>query len=131
VKSGMLRWNESEDVVEVNSAEHLLELLDSISRSASPDKPIIATLHIHNHIVGIGLGFEHSFVHIESEERDPPYWITTGDLEEDGVIEFFFHGVHQTEISKSNLIERKKAREVISKFFQSGERPEDVSWVQV
>jgi hypothetical protein len=124
-------WSEHEPSIEVESCEQLNSTLDLIASRCREGCPTIATIDVHEHQIGIGLGLPESFVHIELESGDPPYMVTVGDSEVDGGVDFYLHNYHHTEIPRRNLIPTTQAKVVVEEFVRSGRRSADVQWEEV
>jgi hypothetical protein len=61
----------------------------------------------------------------------PPYLVTVGAAEPDGVATFFFMGRHHTEIPRRHLIDAPLAHEVVREFFNTGQRSARVRWEEI
>jgi hypothetical protein len=126
-----LRYAEGEAPAGVSTVEQVDRWLDRLSISTPPAHPSIVTLHVHGLEVGVGIGLPESFVHVESESGEPPYFVTVGDGAADGVVAFYLHGWHHTEISRRHLIPAARAREVVRHVFETGQRSPSVEWEEV
>lgn len=126
-----VKWKESEPDVRLSSVEELDIWLDVFEKKCSTDFPVIITVLVHGYEVGIGLGFQVSFVHIEHKSGEPPYLITANDILSDEVIAFYLHGNHHTEISKHNLVPTAVAKEIVREFCISGKPSPRVVWEEV
>jgi hypothetical protein len=61
----------------------------------------------------------------------PPYLVTVGDLDADGVTTFYFMGSHHTEIQRRHLISATLARDATREFFDTARRSERVEWEEI
>ena len=126
-----LRWSENHPLVDV-PPEQLARCLDNIA--AKCDKagfPFIIDVTVHGYEMLLGVGLPQSFVHIESQTRKPPYFITVGDPAAEGTVSFYLHGAHPTEILRRNLISTPEAVRVAREFLESGQRSNSVEWEEV
>ncbi len=126
-----VRWSEADPPVEVAGGKDLEDCLLSVAAKCRPALPIIAQVYVHGFEVGLGLGLPESFVHVERESGQPPYIITVGAPEAEGVVAFYLHGQHHTEIPRRNLISTPEALRVVRDFFERGSRSTSVEWEEV
>jgi hypothetical protein len=126
-----VRWSETHPPKEV-SADHLSDCFDGISsKCRESGVPFIVDVIVHGYEVSLGLGLPESFVHITAESGQPPYFITVGQSSAPGVVAFYLHGAHHTEIARRNLISTPDAIRVIREFLERGERSATVEWEEV
>lgn len=126
-----VRWSESDAPVEVADGTRLEDCLRGVAAKCLPGLPIIAQVYVHGFEVGLGLGLPESFVHVERESGEPPYVITVGAPEAEGVVAFYLHGQHHTEIPRRNLISTPEALRIVREFFERGSRSTSVEWEEV
>ena len=81
--------------------------------------------------VYLGLAGELGFVHVTPVPDRPPYIITVGDSERDGIVEFFLHGEHHTEIEARHLISAEEAWGAVREFLESGKLLSSLRWEEV
>ncbi len=124
-------FDEKSDGLEIPDLKELDQVLDQAHFNALNSLPTIVSIEMHNALLYIGLGLEKSFIHFMSSNNEPPYFSSLGDNDLDGVISFYLHGNHHTEIQRKNLIPLDKARFIVATFFQTGIRSEIVSWEEV
>ncbi len=124
-------FDEKSDGFEITDLIEFDQVLDQVHSNALDSLPTIVSIEMHNALVYIGLGLEQSFIHFMSSNNEPPYFASVGDKDLDGVIEFYLHGNHHTDIQRKNLIPLDKARFIVKEFFQTGIRPEIVAWEEV
>jgi hypothetical protein len=130
-KTAKVRWSEAEPPVEVVDGKHLADCLRSVAAKCREGLPIIVQVYVHGFEVGLGLGLPESFVHVERESGEPPYVITVGASEAEGVVAFYLHGQHHTEIPRRNLISTPEALRIVQEFFERGSRSTSVEWEEV
>jgi hypothetical protein len=129
--SVVLTWSDNEPNVQLSSVDDLDKWLDEFTTSYSEDLPTIITIDMHDHQVGIGVGLQQSFVHIEHVSGLSPYLITVSDNVSDGYVAFLLHGQHHTEIPKRNLIPAFQARQIVREFCVTGNRSTNAKWEEV
>ena len=127
----LLEHKEKEKPIEIANVAELDHLLDEIASNTTPEHPIIVFVYAYGYQVSIGLGHTESFIHFESESGEPPYLITVGDEEAEGVLAFFLFGNHHTEIPRRYLIPIEEARDIVKEWLQTGVRPMDQKWEEV
>src|SRR5512146_1286374 len=121
---------EGEPPITVSALAQLDRALDSIAAQCPSDKPTIVEVKVHGHILTLGLGASESFVQL-TESDDPPYNVTVGQNSGEGEVAFFFHGVHDTQIPRRNLVPLSTARAIVREFVATGRRPSITAWEEV
>lgn len=125
--TGRLMWSEQESVADVATVAELDAQLDALDQVARRGRPTIVSLSAHGRELTFGLGARRCVVQWE-EEPGGPYMVTRGDDDTPGVMEFFLHGEHHTEILRRNLIPAEQVRQVVREFFETGRRSDTVAW---
>lgn len=126
-----VQWSEQEPVIEVSNADELKHALDNIEAMVNPDRPMIVFVEAHGYQVCLGLGHKESFVHFEQSSGDPPYMVTLGNRDAEGIVAFYLFGNHHTEIRQRHLIPVVKARNLLYEWIQTGTRPTNVEWEEI
>jgi len=126
-----IHWSEREPAAAVSDLEQLDERLDSIASKHSTGSPTIVEVCAHQQVLTLGLGLPESFVQIKSDSNMPPYLVTVGDGDPDGVVTFYFMGNHHTEIPRRHLISASLARDVVRDFFNTGQQSNRVEWEEI
>jgi hypothetical protein len=91
--------------------------------------PIVVSLHVHGHRLGIGLGLPDSFVSIERCEPAPgPAFISIGEPRADQREDLFLLGWHRAVIPQRNLLPATQARKILREFFETGARSTEIEW---
>ena len=124
-------YDETSDGLEISDLNELDQLLDQVHLAALNTLPTIVSVEMNNTLIYIGLGLKLSFVHLLSVSNESPYLATVGDINLKGSVDFYFHGSHHTEIQRKNLIPIDKARFIVQKFYQTGIKPENITWEEV
>ncbi|MGA8636256.1 MAG: Imm1 family immunity protein [Candidatus Dormiibacterota bacterium] len=125
------RWTitESGEVRHITTATELDEALDAIHERAT-DQHCLATIRSPaGDELLIGLGGYLSVLQFTHDDN-PPYWVTVGDPEAEGITAFVFEG-QETEILRRNLVPPEDARHAAVVFFESGVMPRSVRWEEV
>lgn len=126
-----IRWSQTHPPEDV-PVDQLSRCLDSIAaKSKETGLPFIVDVIAYGYEISLGLGLPESFVHVEAESGEPPYFITVGDPTAEGVVAFYLHGTHHTEIARRNLISTAEAVRVAREFLERGERSAMVEWEEV
>ena len=126
-----IRWSQNHPTEEV-PVNQLTRCLDAIvSKCKESGMPFILDVTAHGYQMMFGLGLAESFVHVEAETGEPPYFITVGDPTAEGGVAFYLHGTHHTEIPRRNLISTVEAVRVAQEFLERGTRSESVKWEEV
>jgi hypothetical protein len=117
--------------IHFSTIDELDKWLDNYAVVCSSNLPVIVTIYVNNFELGIGLGFQESFVHVEDDSGNGPYFITVGENQSDDVATFFLHGHHHTEIPVRHLIPIVNARTAVRDFIISGKRTQIIQWEEV
>jgi hypothetical protein len=122
-----LSWAEDESVP-VHSVQELDERLDELDRRARDDLPLVAGIErADGKALSIGLGRDRSVLNYMSS-LDPPYFTSHDEnADEGGTIVFYYYG-HESEFPADAAVPMEDAREAVRRFFETGERPENLDW---
>ena len=124
-----LKFSESEPTVVVGTCQELDRALHKAESRCVPKHPIVVSLHVHGHLLEIGLGIPKSFVSIQRCEPTPgPGFISIGNARADWGAAFFSNGWRRTEVPERNLLPATKARQILREFFETGTRPTNIDW---
>ena len=127
--AGTVTWSTTEPPARVSDVAELDSVLDRITASVRSGRPIIATLVAHGTEVLVGIGCAQSFVQLSPVSGDGPYVVTAvAAAAGSGVVEFWLHGSHHTEIPVRNLVPTSAARAAVREFLASGSRYSGVAW---
>ena len=125
------RWTitESGEVRHVTTVTELEAALDAIHERVR-NQPCLATIRSPaGDELLIGLGGDLSVLQFTHDD-DPPYWVTVGDPEAEGLTAFVFEG-EETEILRRHLVPAEDARKAAMVFLESGVMPKSVRWEEV
>ena len=121
-------WSEGTDTreIEIDGYDELLKLLDGIGPKSDQSTMLEVYDRDTRRSLAIGLGKDRTVVTYQ-DSLDPPYFISLGNAEEEGV-EVFVYGGESTEYLKANLVSLARGFGALSEFFQSDTRPEACQW---
>jgi hypothetical protein len=114
----------------VQSLADLNEILAHIEKEVRGGYRVIVELFAENGTsLGIGVGAPQSTLQVNMSSPNPPYYESRGDGSAPPPSEqiFYFQG-HPLETPAEALISPKAAREAARIFFETGRRPDNVSW---
>jgi hypothetical protein len=122
-----LSWAENESVP-VHTVQELDERLDELDRQARASQPLVAGLERPDGAaLSIGLGRDRSVLNYMSSP-DPPYFTSHDEeADTDGTVVFFYYG-HWSEFPADAAVPMADAREAARRFFETGERPDNIAW---
>src|SRR5438552_12119278 len=113
----------------VASALELQAALDEINEHARKRLSLGTITSPQGARLLIGIGGPQSVLQFNQGD-DPPYLITLGDPDAEGVEKFFFEG-QETEVERRHLIPADDARRAALAFFETGSKPDGVRWEEV
>ena len=122
-----LSWSEDQAAA-VRTADELDQRLDALDRQARDREPFAVTLERPDgKVLTLTVGRKRSIVNYMAS-LDPPYY-TSYDPESDesGTIVYYFFG-HYSESPADAAVPTQDAREAARRFFETGERPENIDW---
>jgi immunity protein Imm1 of predicted polymorphic toxin system len=123
-----LNWDQNE--VAVGSVQELDALLDRLTREAQAELPFVVSLAREDgSTLSIGLGREESVANYVSGSWDPPYYVSRGDPDRTGAVEFVYSG-EMTEYPPWSAIPAEDAREAMRHFFTTGELSPKLEWAE-
>lgn len=105
-----------------------LEALRSRLSCRTDTRPIIVTLESPACCVDLGQAGDLGFVQGRSPDGDPPYRVSVGDASAGGVVSFFLHGGHHTEIPARHLVSIGDAWAAASTLLDTGIYMPSITW---
>jgi hypothetical protein len=117
--------------VVLDDLEDLDRFRAAVSATQTSQPPLIVSFEAQNRAVYLGLSGDLGFVHVTPVPDQPPYIITVGDSERDGIVEFFLHGEHHTEIEARHLVPAEQAWSAVREFLESGKLASSLRWEEV
>lgn len=100
-------------------------------RAAVPVRPSIVTFETATHRVELGLDGDRGFVQGSLRDGRPPYRVTVGCDAADGVVVFFLHGEHHTEIPARHLVCIDAAWAAVTELLVAGTYATSIRWGDV
>ena len=120
------------DIREVDTEEQLCALLRKHRRTRYGKCSLAVSLHgLHQHQMDIAFVGNEAIIHITPDTGLPPYMITLGCAERDGVVDLMLHGRHHTQIQCRHLVDFEVALDAIRFFWRFGELSPEVQWEQI
>ena len=124
-----LEWAHHE--VPVTSVEELDRILDELTAEAESGQPFIVTLgRDDDSSLSIGVGRPESVASYISPGLSPPHFISRGEVEHDGPVEFVFSG-EITEYPPWSAVPAETARAALRLFYETGELSPQVDWEEL
>ena len=124
-----LQFSDTEPTVAVGTCQELDQALHQAELRCTSQHPIVVSLYVHGHRLGIGLGLPESFVTMERCEPTPgPAVISIGEARSNRRAVLFFLGWPRAVIPERNLLPATKARQILREFFESGARSAKIEW---
>jgi len=120
--------NHTEEVASLNDVERLL---DGIHGETFGDEAPLVTVERRpgGNSLTIGLGHDISILSYIPGDNNPPYLVSVGELQGDGIIVFRFMG-DWSEFPLKNGLPIAVARAALRDFCRTGNLPESVRWEQ-
>jgi hypothetical protein len=122
-----IEWLEHGDRVTVNSSIQFSQVLDRIAAGSDPSCPPLVLIGNEGGILTIGLGAPVSILNHIPPSGDPPYMMSVGDGDAEGVIDFYYFG-HHSQFAVRNTIPNELAREAALYYAVSGILSDNVAW---
>jgi hypothetical protein len=117
---------ESSHSRKIDTAVQALDLISELMSSITTP----AMVEFRDDSVGLAFGYavgRERTVLTFQHTNDPPYYISLGDREEEGV-EWFCYGQQYSEYMQYNLIKHRNAQQALKDFFNTEELPVSVMW---
>lgn len=116
--------------VAVACPKELADLFDRIAAQCDPNSPQLVIVENEGGALSIGIGGPVSTLNHVLPTSDPPYMVSLGDPDADGVVDFFYCG-HHTQMHSRNTIQNELARAVALEYAESGKLSSRVIWEEV
>jgi hypothetical protein len=122
-------WDQHEErLASIDEVEDLLDRLHDRFKNGDPTLVSIALATRDS--LSIGLGRDASVLNHVREDRNPPYYISTGGGGETEGIWFRFGG-EWSEYPTRNAVPISVARAVMRQFCKTGKLPQSIEWEEV
>jgi hypothetical protein len=122
-----LYFEDHEPPIECESLEALGQAIDSLHERFLRMRPICAALNLGRYEVDFGLGADEGFIYIQVEPFDGEYYLSVGDLDARGWIDFFGCGGH-TPFERAACVPYPRVRKAVLDFAAEQRLPEDIQW---
>jgi hypothetical protein len=122
-------WNQHEQPA--SSIHDVDRILDELHANFAGEDPQLVTVELNKtgDSLAIGLGRDRSVLNYMSGSKDPPYFTSTGELEEDEPIAFRFGG-EWSEFPMRSSIPTSMARQAMRYFCATGKLSSAIQWEQ-
>ena len=124
-------WSRNKNVVVVYDASELDRFVDEVIQSECNEYPTIIEIQANGYLLTMAVGLAESFVQISSESGLSPYLVAVSDKNAADTFDFYFQGLHHTEIPRRNILPSTFARELSRAFLVTGTIPESIEWEEV
>jgi hypothetical protein len=126
----LARWTQNGSIVQVgiDGADQALDLFDRLNSELADAPSMIEFVAPDDRgpAFAIGAGRAVSVLTFQAS-LDPPYFISSGDLDANGELWFSF-AEEETAYAKINAIDRAVARTALRQFIETCDLPDNVSW---
>jgi hypothetical protein len=126
-----IAWGDDHLPVAVKDLAHLMERLAEAGKDAGASHTMVELVSPSGVACAIGLGRERSVVTFNASYAEPPYFISRGDLPSGGEALVFFYNGHWTGFGPEESVPTDQAVLAFKEFFETGERPSAVEFVEV
>jgi hypothetical protein len=130
VKATVSWWSHNEEVTVYDAAE-LDRVFDEVIQSECKEYPIVIEIQANGFLLKMAVGLAESFVQISSDSGLSPYLVAVSDKNATDTFDFYFQGVHHTEIPRRNILPSALARELSRAFVVTGTIPESIEWEEL
>jgi hypothetical protein len=124
-----LVWAETEPPILVRSADELFVHLERLG--IEQERGRVVTLQAYDSKVTLGIGPSGSFVQIAGGSGEPPHYVTLGNKDATGTVDFYLHGEHHTEIPRRFLVPLSVTQRVVREFLETGRRAGQLAWDEI
>jgi len=133
MKATVTWWSHDEGPVEIHDAVELDRVVDMVIKSECSEYPTVVVVHANIYLLEIAVGLPESFVQIGPDSGLGPYLVAVFDrnADDNDTFNFYFQGLHHTEIRHRNILPSTLARELARAFVVTGGIPKDIEWEAV
>lgn len=125
-----VEWQNAGEPDVVATPAELLRLLGRIEKISDPSRPPLVMVGNEHGVLTIGVGGPASPLSHVPPSLDPPYLVSVGNENADGVIDFFLAG-HHTQFLNRNTIPNELAKAVLLEYADTGILSARVTWEHV
>ncbi len=131
MKATVSWWSHNEDVVTVYDAAELDRVVDEVIQSECKEYPTVIEIQANGYLLKMAVGLAESFVQISSDSGLSPYLVAVSDKNAADTFDFYFQGLHHTEIPRRNILPSAFARELSRALVVTGTIPESIEWEEL
>jgi len=126
----IVTWWSHEDGVAVNDVAELDHVIDDVIKSECREYPTVLEIRANGYLFSIAVGLAESFIQISCDSDLSSYFAAVWDKNapDNDTLNFYFQGLHHTEIRRRNILPSTVARELARSFVLSGTIPKEVEW---
>jgi immunity protein Imm1 of predicted polymorphic toxin system len=123
-------WSRKDEGIHVSNVAELDHTIDGVIKSECDDYPTVVEIKSVGYLFTLAVGLPESFVQIANESHLQPYLVAVNkDVDDkEGSFNFYFQGLHHTEIPRRYILPISKARELARAYLIKGTIPEGVEW---
>jgi len=126
--------HEKESPLEARTVADIDRVIESATEEASAKGllNIIELVADNGNTIDIVVGGDETVLGFQYSHRNPPYYASKGNTDNDEPVMAAFKAlIHHTEFPRKWVIPLKKGMSAIHEFFQSGDLPKSIEWVEV
>jgi hypothetical protein len=121
-------WSHEAEAVKVGNVAELDHLIDGIIKSECNQYPTVLEIEIPGSRLMMAVGLPESFVQITTNSS---IRVATIDGIKEGTLDFYFQGIHHTEIRRRHILPIATARELARAFLITGAAPDTIAWEEL
>jgi hypothetical protein len=133
MKATVTWWSNDDEPVEFHDTIELDRVVDMVIKSRCSEYPTVIEIQANGYLLTMAVGLPESFVQISSDSGLSPYFVAVSDKKaaDDDTFNFYFQGLHHTEIRRRYILPTLLAREITRAFVVTGTIPESIEWEEV
>lgn len=133
MKATVTWWSHDDEPVEIHDAVELDRVVDMVIKSECSEYPTVIEIQVRGYLLTMAVGLPESFVQISSDSGLSPYLVAVSDKKaaDHDTFNFYFQGLHHTEIRRRYILPTMFARELTRAFVVTGTIPESIEWEEV
>lgn len=127
---GTVEYTQNDELkrIDIESLPELDKTLDRLI-AESKEPTLVSVLNLKKDSLAIGVGHKETILSFVKGDGDPPYYISLGNPNLEGIIAFNYGG-QESEFPAKYLIPMEKGREAVKHFLASGKLDHTVNWVE-
>ena len=128
MKATVSWWSHNKEVVAVYDPAELDRVVDQVIQSECKEYPTVIEIRANGFLLQMAVGVAESFVQISSDSGLSPNLVAVSDRNAANTFDFYFQGLHHTEMRRRNILPAALARELSRTFVVTGCIPESIEW---